>query len=318
MKKYSAVAIGLIMVMLFTGCTNGFGFNEKSVFENASEDLKEKVEYKEDLGRFDNLVLEVDLTVSGVKISASDGDELIYRQIANRKDLLADMKISEKGKTITLSFENKPDKKINVGTQNSQTEILIPKNLLTDLEVDLNVGDLSIKSNQLDFEKIISKLDVGAMDITITGDQTQLSEIKLSGNVGDLKLEMSGDFPKLHTLQTLTDVGSNSVTLNGDYGEKLSIKGESHVGELTYELIGNFDQKVDAVLTSNTGELNLKLPKTSPVELTAETNKFTSKVDINFDDYTIKNDAYLFNTSGKGGTLSIKASVNIGDLNVKR
>ncbi|MBE0450823.1 MAG: hypothetical protein IBX70_08250 [Clostridia bacterium] len=41
-------------------------------------------------------------------------------------------------------------------------------------------------------------------------------------------------------------------------------------------------------------------------------------MDISFDDYTIKNDAYLFNTSGKGGTISIKASVNIGDLNIKR
>lgn len=316
MKKYSAVAIGLIMVMLFTGCTNGFGFKEESLFENPPEGLKEQVEYREDLGRFNNLVLEVDLTVSGVKISASDGDELIYRQIANRKDLLADMKISEKGKTITLSFKNEPDKKINIGSQNSQTEIFIPKNLLTDLEVDLNVGDLNIKSDQLDFEKIISKLDVGAIDITIPGDQTQLSEIKLSGNVGDLKLEMSGDFPKLHTLHTLTDVGSNSVKMNGNYGEQLSIKGESHVGELTYELIGNFDQKVDAVLTSNTGELNLKLPKTSPVNLSAETNKFTSKVDINFDDYTIKNDVYMFNSSKKGGIISIKASVNIGDLTV--
>lgn len=317
MKKYYKIVLGLILVLFFTGCSNGIQFGDKDFFKDALPDMKEQVEYKEDLGKYDKLVLEVDLTVSGVKISSSDSDELIYQQIANRKDLLAEMEVSEKSKTITLTFKNDPDRKINVGTQNSQTEIFIPETLLTDLQVNLNVGDLSIKGEQLSFENIRSNLDVGALDITLSDDHDQLEEIELSSNVGDIVLEMNGNFPNLHTLETLTDVGSNSVTLDGDYGEKLSIKGESHVGELTYEFIGDFDKDIKAVLTSNTGELNLKLPKNSPVELTTESNEFTSNVDIKFDDYTVKNDTYLFNTSTKGGNISIKASVNIGDLTVE-
>ncbi|MCD4713171.1 MAG: hypothetical protein K8R73_07820 [Clostridiales bacterium] len=316
MKKYYTVIIGLMIILLVTGCTNDFIFGEKDLFEEASPDMKEQVEYKEDLGKFDKLVLEIDLTVSGVKISSTDSNELIYKQIANRKDLLAEMDVDTSGKTITLTFKNDPDKKINIGTQNSQTEIFIPEKLLTDLGVDLNVGDLNIKGEQLSFENIEVGLDVGALDIIISDDQDQLGEIELSSNVGDLVLELKGNFPALHTLKTLTDVGSNSVTLDGEYGEKLSLKGESHVGELTYQIIGDFEKNVDAVLTSNTGELNLKLPKNSPVELITESNEFTSKVDINIDDYTIKNDVYMFNTSGNGGEISIKASVNIGDLTV--
>lgn len=316
MKKYYKVVIGLLFILLFTGCTNDIKFGEKDLFEEASPDMKEQVEYKEDLGKFDKLVLEIDLTVSGVKISSTGSDDLIYNQVANRKDLLAEMDIDKSGGIITITFKNDPDKKINIGSQNSQTEIFIPENLLTDLRVDLNVGDLSIKSKQLNFENIIVGLDVGALDITLSDNNEQLGKIELSSNVGDMVLEMNGKFPNFHTLETLTDVGSNSVTLDGDFGEKLSIVGESHVGELTYQIIGDFEKDVDVVLTSNTGELNLKLPKHSPVELTAESNKFTSKVDINFDDYSIKNDAYLFNTTENGGKISIKASVNIGDLTV--
>lgn len=95
MKKYSIMGIGLVLVLLFTGCSNDF---RSDLFEEASPKMKEQVEYREDLGAFDNLVLEVDLTVSGVKISSSDNDDLVYQQIANRKDLLAEMKISEKAK----------------------------------------------------------------------------------------------------------------------------------------------------------------------------------------------------------------------------
>lgn len=316
MKRYYTVAIGLIIVLLFTGCTNNIKFGEKSLFEDASPDMKEQVEYRENLGKYDKLVLEIDLTVSGVKISSSDSDELIYMQIANRKDLLAEMQISEKGKTVTLTFSNDPNRKINVGTQNSQTEIFLPESLLTDLMVTLNVGDLSIKGDSLNFEKIESKLNVGKSSIVIPGIHDQLGIIMLSGNVGDMNLKLNGDFPNLNTLETLTDVGSNSVTLDGSYGDTLSIKSETHVGELTYELIGDFKKDIHAVLTSNTGGLNLKLPKTSPVELTAESNKFTSKIDIKLDDYTIRNDAYLFNTSASGGKIWVKASVNIGDLTV--
>lgn len=106
--------------------------------------------------------------------------------------------------------------------------------------------------------------------------------------------------------------------MDGDYDDDLTIEGETHVGELSYEMKGNFDKDVDAILTSNTGELNLKLPQNSPVKLTAESNKFTSNVDIKIDDYTINDDVYIFNSSAKGGTISIEASVNIGDLTVEQ
>ncbi len=315
MKKIlTPLCLIALLSVLFTGCTYVDPFEKVDVFSN---EMNEEVTYNQDLTPFETLVLEIDLTVSGVSIVRSEDSELIFAQKANRKELLADKQMKTSGKQMTLSFKNEPIKTMLSGSQNSVVEIKVPTHVTIKLDASINVGDLSITGEGLTLSEIQTKLNVGGQSIQLSGNQKDLSRIKLKNDVGDIRLILGGTYAILEAIETSSNVGSVIVDISGDFEHALETKADSNVGDLSFAFKGHFTEPVTGKFSASTGQVRLALPKDSPTVLETKTNEFTSNVSIKSHTFEVDGKKYSLNPSSKGVPFKLTASVNIGDLKIE-
>lgn len=311
MKKIHFTFLMLGLLITLSGCTYIGNMGDTGI------KLDESIEYTEDLSKFDQLVLKIDLSVSGVKISETDGQSLDFEQKANREDLLAEMFVDRDGDTVEITFKNKESGLFNSGNQNSEAEISIPKHLLTDLELDINVGDVVMTGEDISFSKIVASLDVGELKFNLEANQPDLDEVLLTTNVGEINLTLSGAHEKLSKIEASSDVGSVETVLSGSYDHKLELEGSANVGSVAFDLSGTFEKDVNGSFETNTGDVTIVLPENSPVYLDIDINEHTSDLSIKSKDYKTSGKTYIFNEDANHGEIYINASTDIGDLQIK-
>lgn len=306
--------IGILLLGLMIGLPGCTYIGNMGDSDNS---LDERIEYTEDLGKYDQLVLKVDLSVSEIKLSGTDGKNLSFVQKANREDLLAEMFIESKGSTVEVTFKNKDRGLLNGGNQNSTTEIMIPEHLLVELDLDVNVGNLTLKNHDLAFSSVEASLDVGALDFVFSNDQPELEEVLLSTDVGEVNLTLSESNDSLKKVKATSDVGSVDADLSGTFSQALTLEGSTNVGSVSFDLSGTFNEEVLGKFDTDTGDLTLTLPEDSPVTLETDISEHTSSLSIKTKDYTISGKQYLFNENANKGKMTLKASTDIGDLTIR-
>lgn len=312
MKFKTTALIGIISVFLFSGCSVLVDA-EETVNEITSAPMDQSVQFDEELSDYKSLTLHLDFEVSDVTLVASEDQTLHFKQKANRKELLAEMKKDSSSDHMTLTFENKT--KLNFNTKNSKITIAVPKNLLISLESDIDVGNLSTTSADLKFNTLAVTQNVGETVIELS-ELDALSSIESSCDVGSIHIKLDGDASELKRIKAETNVGEVTLKTAGTYSKEIDLTLTSNVGDVDSTLYGTFEN-INGSIHTDTGSVNSAFDKSLPAKLKISANEFTG--DVSFEKISMRqegDDIYFINNAEDKVESIIKVGVNIGDITI--
>lgn len=309
MKRIIIGLIVVISVLSIGGCTIWTNSDNKSTFFDGT--LSESISFEADLSGYDQVQLDIDLSVSSVKVESIKGDTLIYEQKANKKELLADLNTNKNGKTLELHFKNDQKIKLTTGTQNSEVIIRVPEGIEVVYTGNVGVGDTEIVLDDLSGLDLDVKVNVGKIIVSSNDDQVALEKIVLSTDVGEIKMDLKGDYDVLDDVRAKSNTGSVKLLFGGNYSESILVNGQSDVGEVYVDFSGTFDKAVDCKVNSSVGDVTVRLPKSHEVVLDVKTSEFTSNLEIKGIEYSKNKDRYM--VSGDQSKFSVDLSIAIGD-----
>ncbi len=227
--KRILLTITIIAVAFSVSACTFWNKNDGEGFSFLDNEMDESVSFNEDLSNYKTLELNVDLSVSGVTIEATNGDTLKYSQKANKIELLASLTKEDNGDKITLTFKNEENPKLISGSQTSKTVILVPEDIEVVIHSNGDVGDLMIDLDSLTVLEIDASTNVGDIDLTANQDQTKLSYIKATSDVGDIRTTLNGDMNALEQIVTNTATGEIDINLNGSFETAMEVEAKSDV-----------------------------------------------------------------------------------------
>lgn len=312
MKRALAILTLVILSFSISACTYlTEGKNKIPFFDNT---LDKKVSFAKDLSDYDKIELNIDLTVSEVKLDVSSDHQLKFDQAANREELLATVEYKEKGDTLVVTYKN--DKKINIiaGSQTSKTEILIPEGVEVLLDTNTDVGSITVNAKEILFTEITCDANVGDIDIYATKTQDQLSYINLSTDVGNLNVSLDKGAKKLETVELKSDTGGIKASLDGTYSQPLSLKARTDVGDIKLESKGDFEAQVDIDAKSSVGDVTISVPEKHEVKLKPTLTEFTSSLDIKDIPFNKSKGVYVI--EGNKSIFKVDLTVTVGDATI--
>lgn len=316
MKRTLAIITIIFMSLSITACSYFTKENDdQSLFQNAFDNtLDEKISYSKDLSGYDKIELNMDLTVSDVKIDVSNDHQLKYDQAANRQELLATVEYKEKGDTLIITFVN--DKKVNIiaGSQTSKTQVMIPEGVEVKLDTNLDVGDMTINAKDITFTEITSNSDVGDINLFATKSQDQLSYISISSDVGDLNVNVDKGAKTLETIKLETNTGRIKTSLDGNYEEAITLTAHIDVGDVKLESKGNFEKQVEIDVKSSVGDVTISVPKNHEMSVKPSITEFTSSLDLEDIPFEKSKGEYLLD--GNKSIFKIDLTVTVGDATI--
>lgn len=313
MKRIILSIIVVMSVLTMSGCTMWTATGGKSSFFDDS--LTESITFEESVAGFNQVQLNVDLSVSGVTVESIKGDTLYYEQKSNRKELLAKLNKNENGKTLELHFKNDQKLKITTGTQNSEVIIRVPEGIEVIYAGNVGVGDTKLVLDGLEAIDLDVKINVGEIVVTSNDDQEALEKVELNTDVGEVNMDLNGDHKALNEVRAKSNTGSVKLIFGGKYTESMTVFGQSDVGEVYVDFSGAYEDSVECKVNSSVGDVTVKLPKAHEIVLDAKTTEFTSDLDIKDIQYSKNKDRYT--VSGDKSKFSVDLSVVIGDAIVE-
>lgn len=314
MKKLLLTMTLIAVAFTVSACTF-WSKNDGEGFSLSDKDLDESVNFNEDLSGYETLMLNVDLSVSEVKIEATNGETLKYSQSANKKELLAVLTKDQEGDTMVLTFKNEKNPKLISGSQTSKTVILVPEGIEVVIHHNGDVGDLNIDLDSLTVLEIDASTNVGEIELNGNQDQAKLSYIKTRTNVGDIHTVLNGEMPALEQVVVNTDTGEIDINMGGTFESAIDLEAKTNVGDIRLEFDGNYDEPVDVVAASSVGSMDLYVPRQYKIVLDADTTEFTSNLEI--DDMPFTKSKSIYSIEGDAGTFNIDLKVTVGDATVK-
>lgn len=309
MKKSMLLVMMVMLAMAVTACTYWTPTEKNGAFFDT--EMKETVSFEESLSGYDRVEISVDLTVSRVSVAAVEGKTLKYEQKANKEELLAGMKKSERGKTLVLKFKNETNPKLLTGTQNSETKIWIPSGVEVVWLSNVDVGDLDFDMTHLNMVEVDAETNVGKIDVHAKEDYEALSYVKLQSDVGEVRVSIDGELKSLEKVDLSTNTGSVAMSLDGTMRHALVVNGKSDVGTVSLKFKGDYDKPVKCSARSSVGDVEVAFPKKHEVALEAKTSEFTSK--LNYGDIPFVKSQNVYKLDGAGATFTIDLQVSIGD-----
>ena len=314
MKKLLLTMTIIAAAISLSACTF-WNNNEGEGFSLLDNDMDETISFNEDLSDYKKLELNVDLSVSEVKIEATNGDTLKYTQKANKTELLAGLTKEENGDTIVLTFKNEKNPKLISGSQTSETVILVPEGVDVVIHSNGDVGDLNIDVDGLSVLEIDASTNVGDISLSGNQDQTKLNYVKTTSDVGDIHTVLNGDMNALEQIVANTDTGEIDISINGAFKSAIDVDAQSDVGDIRLDFDGNYDETVTIITSSSVGDVDLFVPRKHEIVLEAHTTEFTSSLEI--DDIPFTKSKSIYNIEGDESTFNIDLSVTVGDATVK-
>lgn len=314
MKKLLLTMTVIAVAITVSACTF-WNKNDGEGFSLLDNELDESVNFNEDLSNYKKLELNVDLSVSEVKIEATNGDTLKYAQKANKIELLANLTKEENGDTIVLTFKNEKNPKLISGSQTSETTILIPEGIEVVIHSDGDVGDLSIDLDSITVLEIDATTNVGEINLNGNQDQSKLSYIKTTSDVGDIHTLLNGEMNALEQIVANTATGEIEIKINGEFERVMEVDVKSSVGDISLDFDGNYDESVSVIATTNVGDIDLFVPRAHEIVLDADTAEFTSKLEI--DDMPFTKSKSIYTIEGDKSPFNIDLTVNVGDATIK-
>jgi len=313
MKKMLLIAVLFILSTSLTACT--YWTNNKDGFDMLDSDLDESVFYEKDLSSYEQVEINIDLTVSGVKVETIGGDTLKFEQKANREELLAAFDFSDSGDKAILTFKNDHGIKLTAGTQNSETLIQIPDGVKVVFISNLDVGDFEMDMDDVEMLEVDASTNVGKISLSASEDQDLLNYINASSDVGDIALTFDGALEKLEEVNMSTNTGEIEAAFNGELSNELKLESKTDVGDITLDFGGVFKEKVTCKAESSVGDINLLIPEDHEVILDAHLTEFTTNLEIS--DIPFSKSKSIYKIDGDEALFNIDLSVSVGDATVK-
>jgi uncharacterized protein YxeA len=313
--KRILLTITIIAVAFSVSACTFWNKNDSEGFSFLDNEMDESVSFNENLSNYETLELNIDLTVSDVKIEATNGDTLKYSQKANKVELLAGLSKEDNGDKIILTFKNEENPKLISGSQTSKTVILVPEGIEVIIHSDGDVGDLVIDLDSLTVLEIDASTNVGDIELSANQDQSKLSYIKTTSDVGDIHTVLNGDMNALEKIVAKTATGQIDINLNGSFESEIDVDAKSDVGDITLDFDGTYDDAVSIKVASSVGDMALFVPRKHEIVLEAHTTEFTSNLEI--DDMPFTKSKSRYNIEGDKSTFNIDLTVTVGDAAIK-
>lgn len=228
--------------------------------------------------------IKFNLYSSDIIIKESDDDKLKIIENSNKQSKKHDsIKISSKGNEVDVySVLTKKRNLISkIKNPTKTTEIYLPKNFNSDLEIKSNVGDLKIYSD-LKVDELILNMKVGDIEI----GNIMANRYDINGSVGDINIDRLSGSGNIKS-----SVGDIECGLENPTGT-INIKGKT--GD------------VDVNLLDNSGyDLNTRW----------SVGEFECNVDIYNTD---KDGSSIKGSIGEGPYCNLNISSNVGDVTLKQ
>ena len=308
MKLFVKGALVAILALSMTACS--LINDDDQPFNVFDTKMDESVHYDKSVKGFSQIELEMDITVSDVEVISTNGTDIVFDQEANLKELLATAKYEEHGDTLKVIYSNKDSYKLKAQSQNSKITIKIPEEIKIKIDSNLNVGDYKIDANKLVLTEVNLETNVGDTTLSSNADQSSLSYIKMSSDVGDLFLDIE-NAESLDTVKMDTNTGEIRSYFDGNYEQRLELAADTDVGDMHLSFKGDFKEAVNLDLDANVGDIKLELPKGHEMVFDIKSPEFTSSLDWANIEYSKSRDQYK--VDGDESQINIKINLNVGD-----
>jgi DUF4097 and DUF4098 domain-containing protein YvlB len=268
LKKYFIISSLVALALIVGGIIGLIMSNPGDIFEMSNglsfnlNPVAEKYErYEESFDVNDDFKVEMDLLLSDVHIEVHDEDKI---EIEYYESKYYTMDISFKNDVLRIDQRKEISPTFGMNTSSRTTTIKVPANMVNDIYISSNLGDITIYDLVVDDAEIRTDLgditmnDINAKELFI---HTNLGEVTLENLRVNKKLTAKTDLGEIDiedvyadTAEVDTDLGSiNIVDL---YAKEVDL--DTSLGSIDYKNISDKDYEIeDLVVKTDLGDADV-------------------------------------------------------------
>lgn len=240
LKNKLLVLISIVSLALITGCTTKISFNSNKIKvykETIEIDGAKKAKVNIDMG-----VGELIIDKSTSKMMEG---EFSYTEETWKPEI--SYKVNGDEGTLNIKQPSSFNKNINIGKSEYKWDFSLNKDLPTDLNINMGVGEGKINLSEINLKELDVKSGVGELTIDLSGNYKEDVKVDIKGGVGDTTLYLPKDIgvkvEAENGIGTIKAEGfkkeDKGIYVNDSYGKtknSIEIEIEAGVGEFQFKL----------------------------------------------------------------------------------